>query len=98
MKDYSNIITSISKSVELDVNPVEVPKAPLEKQTDSLCEVPLEAENISSEATSENSDMPKIEDIVNDKVKFMASWTKVNTSSNGCGCNNACFNSCFNVG
>ena len=29
--------------------------------------------------------------------KIQMSWTKVNTS-NHCGCNNACFNSCYNIG
>ena len=29
--------------------------------------------------------------------KMQMSWTKVNTS-NYCGCNNACLNSCYNIG
>lgn len=29
--------------------------------------------------------------------EIQMSWTKVNTS-NSCGCNNACLNSCYNIG
>ena len=51
----------------------------------------------SSDTSSESKkDAPNLNEMI-ESGEIQKSWTRVNTST-WCGCNNACFHSCYNIG
>lgn len=70
-----------------------------EINTDAV-EIPQEINDVKKEGEDTLSDStetaPTLKEMV-DTGEIHKSWTEVNTST-WCGCNNACFHSCFNVG
>lgn len=68
----------------------------IEFSQDAKDTVGLKSEGNETKELSDTIEIPKFEDMIK-SGKIQMEWTKVNTS-NWCGCNNACFNSCFNVG
>lgn len=71
-------------------------------------EIPLETSDIREDVSETSSEMssdvssdeteetPNLHEMV-ESGEIHKSWTRVNTS-NWCGCNNACFHSCYNIG
>ena len=63
-------------------------------------EIPQEMNDIKKETSDTSSDKsedtPTLKDMI-ETGEIYKSWTRVNTSD-WCGCNNACFHSCYNVG
>lgn len=68
----------------------------IEFPQDAKDTVRLELESNETKESSGTMEIPKFEDMI-ESGKIQMEWTKINTSD-FCGCNNACFNSCFNVG
>lgn len=78
-----------------------------ENKTDAV-EISLETNEINGEVSDTSSDTssdissdeaeepPSLNEMV-ESGEIQKSWTRVNTS-NWCGCNNACFHSCYNIG
>lgn len=83
MKDFEKILESESSN-DLCHKSLELPNEFKEDKEDK---------EVTKDNVTENSDL---KDLMNSN-DIQMSWTKVNTSR-WCGCNNACFNSCFNVG
>lgn len=84
MKSFEELMNSISESKDMKTDSIELPKEYTE--TDSTTECIAET----TEKVESLKDMME-------SGKIQMSWTKINTS-NSCGCNNACFHSCFNIG
>lgn len=84
MKNFEQIMDNVSDYKEMTPKTMELPEEC--KELNSI------TENISD--TMEKTE--NLKDML-DSGNIQMSWTKFNTS-NSCGCNNACFNSCFNVG
>ena len=63
-------------------------------------EIPKEINDVKDEGSDTSSDRteetPNLKEMI-ETGEIHKSWTQVNTS-NWCGCNNACFHSCYNVG
>lgn len=77
-----------------------------QEQTAGAIEIPADAQDVVKEAdipqaNEESSDIdekvPSLEEMAK-SGNIQMSWTRINTSSHGCGCNNACFNACTNIG
>lgn len=84
MKNFEELMTAISERCEQTPEAVEQPKEFIE----------------TGEATERLVDTSEQTECLKDMVKsgnIQMSWTKVNTSTS-CGCNNACFHSCYNIG
>jgi len=84
MKNFEELMNGISESSDMKTESLELPKEFSETKefSESVPETSEHAETLKEMMASGNIQM---------------SWTKVNTS-NWCGCNNACFHSCFNIG
>lgn len=84
MKNFEELMNSISESSDMKPESVELPKEFSETKdtTGDITETSEQVESLKNMMESGNIQM---------------SWTKINTS-NSCGCNNACFNSCYNIG
>lgn len=84
MKNFEELMNSISESSDMKPESVELPKEFSETKdtTGDITETSEQVESLKDMMESGNIQM---------------SWTKINTS-NSCGCNNACFNSCYNIG
>lgn len=84
MKNFEDLMNSISESSDMKQESVELPKEFSETKdtTEDIAETSEQVESLKDMMESGNIQM---------------SWTKINTS-NSCGCNNACFNSCYNIG
>ena len=62
-------------------------------------EIPQETNDVASVSDTSldvSKDAPSLKEMV-ETGEIYHSWTKVNTSPS-CGCNNACFHSCMNIG
>lgn len=84
MKNFEELMNGISESSDMKAESVEMPKEFSETKE-------------FSESFSETSEHTETLKEMMDSGNIQMSWTKVNTS-NWCGCNNACFHSCFNIG
>lgn len=84
MKNFEDLMTGISESRDMPSEAVEQPKEINEPGETNDCVVDT------SEQTENLKDMIE-------SGSIQMSWTKVNIS-NSCGCNNACFHSCYNIG
>ena len=84
MKNFEDLMTGISESRDMPSEAVEQPREINETgdTTERLVDTTEKSENLRDMVESGSLQM---------------SWTKVNTS-NSCGCNNACFHSCYNIG
>lgn len=84
MKNFEQIMDNLSDSQEMTPRAMELSEECKEfnNMTESVSDIMEKTENLKDMLDSGNIQM---------------SWTKINTS-NSCGCNNACFNSCFNIG
>lgn len=72
---------------------VEIPQ----ETNDLKEEVADTASDTSSDAAVEKTeDAPSLNEMV-ESGEIHKSWTRVNTST-WCGCNNACYHSCYNIG
>lgn len=70
----------------------------VELQSDTH-DVPQENTDVcenNGESSENNEEAPSLKEMVQ-SGEIQMSWTRVNTS-NWCGCNNACFHSCYNIG
>lgn len=85
MGNFEKIIEK-ETSQDLQQKPLEIP--------DEIKEV---QETTDMQSQEDTSDVTSAKDVL-DNANIQASWTTINTSRHGCGCNNACFNSCFNIG
>ena len=77
-----------------------------QEQTFGAVEIPANAQDVvkgtdtlnAKEVSSDTDEkVPSLEEMVK-SGNIQMSWTTINTSSHGCGCNNACFNACTNIG
>ena len=84
MKNFEDLMTGISERRDMPSEAVEQPKEINETgdTTERLGDTTEKSENLKDMVESGSLEMR---------------WTKDNTS-NSCGCNNACFHSCYNIG
>ena len=84
MKNFEQIMDNLSNSKDMTPRAMELPEE---------CK---ELYNITEHVSDTMEKTENLKDMM-DSGNIQMSWTKINTS-NSCGCNNACFNSCFNIG
>ncbi len=84
MKNFEELMNSISESSDMKPESVELPKEF------------SETKDTTGDITETSEQVERLKDMM-ESGNIQMSWTKINTS-NSCGCNNACFNSCYNIG
>lgn len=84
MKSFEELMNHISETKDVTPKSIELPNEIMKVDE-------------TKETTSEASENPESFKDIMDSGKVQLSWTTV-TTSRTCGCNNACMNSCYNVG
>ena len=96
--NFEDLMKETSDMEDPKTEPLELPNEPSNERSEELLKELSDEVEESGDCQNDapKLDMETLKELV-ESGKMMMSWTKVNTSK-WCGCNNACFNSCFNIG